>query len=234
MSSKIFRSIMLAAALYAVITTCQQVALAGPPLICHPIEIGTAKSLPWTGPNWRDVKRDYDSNRLVDDTLALLTPETPVIVRMETLRRATVYAMWSKLDREVGYSLKNTKVADELLARLTERVKSAMRNNQSAALALFDAGYLIESYRQASPQTEAQAMAKLDGYGMVRKAAGLRGNDAEIQFALALISIHPRQPLHEEHLRKAINGAQEGSLLAKNLVTHFSDRGRSLSALRNQ
>jgi hypothetical protein len=65
---------------------------AGPVLICKNYEIGAAKSLPWGGSDWRSVKPDYDINRLVEDTLALLTPDTPVIVRMETLRRAVIYA----------------------------------------------------------------------------------------------------------------------------------------------
>src|SRR5262249_1646033 len=49
---------------------------AGPVLICKNYEIGAAKSLPWGGSDWRSVKPDYDINRLVEDTLALLTPET--------------------------------------------------------------------------------------------------------------------------------------------------------------
>src|SRR5262245_38932567 len=93
----------------------QQAAFAGPPLICHPFEIGNARSLPWNGPEWRAVKKDYNINRLVDDTLGLLTPETPVLVRMETIRRATVYGLWSIVDRKVDYPIKDTVVASELL-----------------------------------------------------------------------------------------------------------------------
>jgi hypothetical protein len=73
--------------------------MAGPVLICKNYEIGAAKSLPWGGSDWRSVKPDYDINRLVEDTQALLTPETPVIIRMETLRRAVIYAVWSRVDR---------------------------------------------------------------------------------------------------------------------------------------
>src|SRR5690349_19265087 len=81
MTRKTIRSFSLVAALIISLAALQQPALAGPPLICHPIEIGNAKSLPWAGKEWRDVKRDYDLNRLVPDTLALLTPEAPVLVR---------------------------------------------------------------------------------------------------------------------------------------------------------
>ena len=78
---------------------------AGPPLLCHPYEIGAAKSLPWEGHDWWPGRADYKVANLVADTQALLTPETPVIVRMETLRRATIYAM---RDRNVATQLLGT------------------------------------------------------------------------------------------------------------------------------
>src|SRR5688572_26993758 len=68
-------------------------AFAGPPLLCHPFDIGTAQSLPWDGASsWFDKNQNYDLGKLADDTVRLLTPTTPVIVRMETLRRAAIYA----------------------------------------------------------------------------------------------------------------------------------------------
>jgi hypothetical protein len=81
----------------------------GPPLLCHPFDINNARSLPWSGSEWRGVDKNYNINRLVDDTLGLLAPETPVMVRMETLRRATVYAVWSLNDYKVGYSVKDAR-----------------------------------------------------------------------------------------------------------------------------
>ncbi len=65
---------------------------AGTPLICHPYAIGNAKSLPGSDGDWKGVNPSYDRANLVRGTLALLTPETPLIVRMETLRRAAIYA----------------------------------------------------------------------------------------------------------------------------------------------
>src|SRR2546428_10659923 len=66
--------------------------LAGPPLICRPFDIGNAKSLPFQGPDWSAVPASYDVSRLVGDTMALLQPDTPVIVRMETIRRGATYS----------------------------------------------------------------------------------------------------------------------------------------------
>jgi hypothetical protein len=87
------RRALLSASTFVVTLAVAGTALAGPPLICHPFDIGTARSLP-IGPadgGWSSIDRTYDRSRLVTDTLALLTPSTPTLVRMETLRRATMY-----------------------------------------------------------------------------------------------------------------------------------------------
>ncbi len=233
MNRKMLRSLTIVAALL-ITATMQQPALAGPPLICHPIEIGNAKSLPWSGANWRDVKKDYDLNRLVADTLALLQPDTPVLVRMETLRRATVYAVWAKRDNEVGITVKSNAVAEELQAKLMERVREAFRLNKPATMFLFDAGYLDASFKQAGYKSNVNTPSLAEGYAMVRKGSAHMGGSPEIEFALAIISEHPRQASHQEHLQKAIAGAKEGSLLAINLVKHFGKPGQNLSSLRAQ
>ncbi|HEY4683533.1 MAG TPA: hypothetical protein VIH17_09835 [Candidatus Acidoferrales bacterium] len=197
---------------------------AGPPLICWPYEIGGAKSLPWGVGSWRAIKADYDVNRLVEDTLALLTPDAPVIVRMETLRRATVYAM------------KDPRIRQALLSRLLRRAQQAEGKGNPDAMAFFDAGYLVEAYKQADWAFGKGNPAKgLDGYGMVLKAARHRANDPEMEFAAAVISLEPRLPGHAEHLQRAVAGATDGSLLAKNLVSHshlLKIRGHTVAELR--
>ena len=233
MTRKMLRSLSIVAALL-ITATMQQPALAGPPLLCHPIEIGNAKSLAWSGPNWRDVKKDYDLNKLVADTLALLQPETPVLERMETLRRATVYAVWAKRDNEVGITVKSNAIAEELQAKLMERVREAFRVNKNATMALFDAGYLDSCFKQAGYKSNVNTPSLAEGYAMVRKGSAHMGGNPEIEFALAIISAHPRQASHQEHLQKAIAGAKEGSLLAINLVKHFGKPGQNLSSLRAQ
>ena len=235
MIHKTFRSISLAIAVLVTAMTFQQMALAGPPLICHPYDIGSAKSLPWSGSEWRAVKSDYDLNRLVRDTLGLLTPETPVIVRMETLRRATIYAVWAKLDTKVSYQVKDVKIADELLAQLMDRVRQSVQWGNPDALALFDAGYLAASYKNAGYSSSNKPNSELDGYGMIVKAAGMRGGDAEMEFAAALATHNAHQSdAHRQHLQKAIAGAKDGSLLAQNLVKHFGQQGQKLADLRAQ
>ncbi len=209
-----------------------QASLAGPPLICHPFDIGGAKSLAWlggdreSGGNWRGVDPNYAIGRLVEDTLALLTPEQPVIVRMETLRRAAVYGAWALRDRKVGFSVKDEKVASELLDRLLARAQVAEASGQRAALAWFDAGYLAATYQQAGLTTDVK------GYDLVAKAIALRGQDPEMEFAAAIITEGAPSKAHREHFLKAVNGAKDGSLLARNLVTHFGERGTTIADLK--
>ncbi|MBO0720138.1 MAG: hypothetical protein J2P41_04910 [Blastocatellia bacterium] len=242
MIQKTFRSLILTGAL--LLGLLQLTAIAGPPLICHTIEIGDARSLPWgASADWRAVKPDYDLNRLVEDTLALLTPETPVLARMETLRRATIYAQWAKRDREIMLKSRNDKAADELLARLMARVRESAGNTPAFTLALFDAGYLTSCYQQAGYQSNGgdgagrgydMVRKAMGGYAMVRKAAAHQGGSAEMEFAAALITSSPLQATHRAHLQRAIDGAKDNSLLARNLIKHFGKDGQKLAELRAQ
>ncbi len=196
-------------------------AIAGPPLICHAVDIGTANSLPWTSSGWNlSGQETYDVSHLVPDTLALLAPSTPVLVRMETLRRATLYAQ------------KRTAIAMELLMRLEART----RENPKDALAAFDFGYLAECYKQASWLTQhtdwlkategvgnarANVAMKIDGYEWVRKAIVLRGSDPQMEFAAALMTTEGARSEHNQHLQNAMAGAKADALLARNLASRF-------------
>ena len=228
MSQKLLSLISPIALTVLIVLSLQQKAQAGPPLICHPYEIGNAKSLPWAGKEWRDIKTDYDLNRLTDDTLALLTPDAPIIVRMETLRRAAIYAVWAHFDKEVGYKTLDLKVAHALLARLQERAAATQRKD---ALALFDAGYFIETWKNATARNAHDKLPQVNGYELVKQASAMRNHDAAMEFAAALIRSDDKAA-QRAHLQKAVAGADADALLSRNLLTHFSDRGRDLAALR--
>lgn len=183
---------------------------AGTPLICHPYDIGSAKSLP--GGDWKGTNPAYDRTHLVRDTLALLTPDTPVIVRMETLRRAAIYATanlrgWAK---GASYTAEDRAVAGALLEQLRLRT-----NEPAPELALFDLGFFTETLRQTNLDPA------LNGYDLLLKVAELRPNDADVQFALALASSWPKRKEHSAHLAHASAGAKPGTLLAANLASHF-------------
>lgn len=156
---------------------------------------------------------------------------------METLRRATVYAQWSRFDTKVGIDPKGERVAQELLTKLIARAQEAERRgvkDKNDALALFDAGYLLESYRQATSMERQKALPQFDGYAWARRASQALNQNAEVEFALVLMLVgKPAQRAAQEaHFRRAVAGAGENSLLARNLVTHFSERGRTLRELQ--
>jgi hypothetical protein len=194
------------------------VAEAGPPLLCHPFDAGKASLLPWgAGEGWNTVDRSYKVERLTADTLRLLTPEAPILARMENLRRATIYAAQDR------------RSAAELMSALLSRALTSAAKDARDPLAWFDAGYLIESYRQASHvykwdmlsnsertawtlRTEPEGA---DGYAFVRKALQLAGSNPEMEFAASLMR---EGPASTEHRQRAAAGATAGSLLAKNLT----------------
>lgn len=194
------------------------IAMAGPPLLCHPFDIGSAKSLTWdTSHGWQGRVSTTNMKSLVADTEALLTPDTPVVVRMETIRRAAIYAST------------DATVASELLTRMQARAASA----QKSGLETFDAGYLIETFRQISKMkgwtrddgaqiqlTALQSLVeKTDGEAMIQQALAARGGDPAIEFAAALIagSYPARRADYQKHAQKARAGADKDTLIAKNL-----------------
>ncbi len=193
---------------------------AGPPLICHPYDVGSAATLPW-GPatGWNSPDTSYDLQKLTPDTLRLLAPGTPVLTRMEVMRRATIYAS------------KDRKVAGALLKAVLDRAKATPATSRDP-LPWFDAGYLIESYRQMPDSgpvgwhmlTGAEQLyadfrndpRAVDGYGFVRKALQLAGSNPEMEFAASLMQ---QGAVAAQHRQRATAGAPAGSLLAKNLAT---------------
>lgn len=208
------RAALLAAALFFAAA-----AHAGPPLLCHPFDIGDAASLPWGNAGWNAVDRRYDTARLAPDTLRLLGADTPVIARMETLRRAAIYASAD------GARLR------ELAGGLEARIVAA-RDAQSKALALFDAGYFAETLQdvarlngydmpgigKADMAAIRALLARGDGSARIAAALAARRNDASMRFAAALVAAADRrQRDYELNARIARGGAQADRLLALNV-----------------
>jgi hypothetical protein len=129
-------SIAFPVVLVAALATASS-AFAGPPLLCHPFDIDGAASLPWDGSSsWYQGQSGYDVSRLVADTDTLLTTATPIVVRMETLRRAVIYAS------------ADTKTASALLDHVMDRVRKADAAGKPDALAYLDAAYVNEAMRE--------------------------------------------------------------------------------------
>ena len=186
-------------------------ALAGPPLLCHPYDIGQTASLPWDGStSWFHGRAGYELRNLVRDTGAVLTASTPVVARMETIRRAAIYA---SLDRQVAIGL---------VRWFNERARSG------DALALLDAALVTETlnqlgqlgrlgdFRDRAP-IAAAAAAGTDGRAYLRRALEARPDDAAFQFAAAIIMAGKDRQAYEGHARKARAGGAQDPLLSRNL-----------------
>jgi len=213
--------LMLAASTTAVLLAVPRIALAGPPLICHPYDIGTAASLPWgAGTSWLEGRADYNVENLVADTEALLRPSTPVIVRMETLRRASIYAS------------RDGRVAALLVGRLTAKARASQVAGHPDALALLDAAYVTEALRQIAdiggiaPYRDRvtgvrEAIAQADGRALMTASLNARPNDPTLEFAAAIIAAGRDDAAYAVHARRARDGAGNDALLARNL-SHIS------------
>jgi len=109
------RALIAAAAVTATALATAAPALAGPPFICHAFELSGNPSLPWSTSavgGWNNPDPTYDVSRLPADVPTLLTATLPVSARMETLRRATIYAS------------RDRAVADALLKALEARAQA--------------------------------------------------------------------------------------------------------------
>lgn len=196
-------------------------AFAGPPLLCHPFDIGSARSLPWDGrESWSQGRDDYKLDNLLSDTEQLLVPSTPVLVRMETLRRAALYASADQ------------KVAAQLLTGLISRAQASDAVGHANALAWLDAAYIAEAFREISmlstmPQFAGRvagvraALGTADGYALISRSVVASPDDAGIQFAAALISADRNRTAYLQHASKARAGAAGDPLLARN-IHHIS------------
>ena len=212
---RIFVRLSLAAfVLLAALLAAPRPSLAGPPLLCHPFDIGEARSLPWDGAAaWWAGQPGYDIKSVTADTTALLTPSVPVLVRMETLRRAALYAS------------QDPAVARQLLAAFTDRAQRAAADDPFAP---FDAGYLTETFRQiarlgdwselgARARIAREVVGTADGYALIQRTLSLRPDDPSVEFAAALVARGTGQPGYGRHAAKARQGAAKDALLSRNI-----------------
>lgn len=129
--------------------------------------------------------------------LRLLSPDAPVLARMENMRRAAIYASGTP------------GLAEELLSKLLARTESPAPD----ALALFDAGYFIETLRNGS-HMRLHAAPGRDGYALVARAISLAGAAPEMEFAASLMTSGSRAG---DHRRRAEAGARGNRLLAQTM-----------------
>ncbi len=194
-------------------------ALAGPPLLCHPFDIGAARSLPWDGKaGWSQGRGDYPIAQLVGDTEAILQPGTTVIVRMETLRRAAIYAS------------QDPAVASALVEKLSVNARGTKAGSDAAAP--LDAAYFIEALHQITTLGQAsefrdripglkRVLAEHDAAPFVAQAVHARPSDPVVAFAAALIMMGKDKQAYGLYATRARAGAAQDALLARN-IGHLS------------
>lgn len=198
-------------------------AVAGPPILCNPIDIANAKTLPMgSGP--LECDGGLTAAKAVDQAIVILKSDPSTLVHMETLRRATVYVA------------KDKPTAKDLLARVMAIALDAQtaKDDQRSAAALFDAGFLAACYHEMNVDVgfrpgEGEGIA---GYAWIKAAIDKLPSSApqraEMEFGAGLAA-HPMdylspgaRALYDAHLKRATEAAKEGSLLAANIKAHHA------------
>ena len=187
-------------------------ALGGPPLICHPLDIGNAKSLSWISHGWNlSGSETYDTKNLSADTISIMNSDPAVIVHMETLRRATLYAQ------------KDPGAAKQLLLKLIARSDAADANSSDGALASFDVGYFAATLNQLQfiQKDFANPAVGIDAFARVENALQVRKNDPQMEFAAAMMLLDGSDTRHQAYAQKAIADGKADPLLQRNLSVHY-------------
>jgi len=206
-------------------------AFAGPPLLCHRFDLGDAQTIPFGEESWSDIQSGLSAEEIVVQTLDVLSPSAPILVRMETLRRASIYA--KKIDG----------VGAGLLMQLLARQLREGADNRAHALLQFDVGYLLATCEQLGGRSPGlpdwlggapalPSLQNVSGYDLLRRAEPLLGEDPQFHFACAVVTAYPRESRFTDHLRCAIEGTEDNTPLARNIVAVFGDGRTSLEGLR--
>lgn len=238
-SRKLVAALMLSLVLGAGAAT----SMMGPPIACHPISIGDAKSLPMES---GAPKQGYSSAKLVTEVAEILKSEPNLLVHMETLRRAASYV------RAEGSEAAQRGVAWEILGRILAQAMEHEAAGKDSSASWLDAGFLVAAYEQSGAPLGIRVGVRdnITGYAYVSNALELaRKSDSpsigDMEYAAALLTIpvmrssgrtaeqvkHDKDA-YETHIRQAAIAAKPGSLLETNLAAHLSNWGGSLEKAR--
>jgi hypothetical protein len=203
-------------------------ARAGSPLMCHQIQIGDVKSLPW-GDDVFSPASKYVASNVVEDTLKLLTPDMPVLGRMETMRRAVVYIK------------QDTARADRLLGSLLTRALDAevVMDSKVVALSYFDAGYFAATLGQAGirtsfgPQIGKHDLHRVPGYAWMVRGYKLDHLNGDMALGLALATADTRLTEHTMFLEQAVKSIAVDDAARNDLLGWVCQiRGTTVDAVR--
>jgi hypothetical protein len=161
----------------------------GPPLLCFPLDIGGATSLPFAAEGF-DVKTKMTLDQIATSLRSLLTGSDDVVFHMETLRRASIWLMSLEGEgrgvtdpQRVNAARLQTLLTDELLLAAAGGEApggAAAAAPRAEALRWFDLGYFLAAGGQARFCDSGRASVWLE------KAARLAPDDPALQFGVAL------------------------------------------------
>ncbi len=122
-------------------------------------------------------------------------------------------------------------LADQLYTRLLRRTRLASWGGKLDTLPEFDLGYLAGALQQAD-WLDRCIFEEVNGYALVRSALQVAGSSPEMEFAAALMVAEPEgQYWFWLHLKNAVPGTADGSLLARNMLNVFGEYGKTLDEL---
>jgi hypothetical protein len=247
-----FVAVFAALAALPVVLAAAAPAVLGPPTVCHPIDIGNAKSLPWGSAPFA-ASTDYDVARTVDDTLAILRESPDTLVHMETLRRAVIYLtpmsdagkakpedwrqaqigrLLAALQADVSKCTTGAAAKDAPAAKPEHSCPAAAEvANEALGLRTFDVGYLQALLYQSEQHGVGKGRAELasEMRASLDRAAALRPDDGALHLGVALATYDGQEsPSCYAHLDKAVALATDpDGLLRRNLM---STMGKFLGA----
>jgi hypothetical protein len=184
---------------------------AGPPLLCFPLDVGGAATLPFGGDGF-DVKSDLTTEEVVKLTRTLLEKSDDPLVHMETLRRATIWFM-SK-DAAAAASFRAQLAEGTLLAAAATGDGAARTHGE--ALRWLDLGYFQAAARQGG------VLQLKNAHEWLEKAARLAPDDLALRFGVALAQFSPGEEgdpkAWARHLLVVLDAKEPSPLLKKNAV----------------
>lgn len=188
----------------------------GPPLVCFPYEIGDAKSLPWNATRDEPFTTDpkYDESKLIDDTLQILDGSPEILVHMETLRRAAIYA--ARFDAKPTKGREGS-LATRLTTTVLDRALKQIAADAKNPIYWIDAGYALGATQHMS-QSLGRFVSWVEYF---EKAVSLAKSDATVLFAASTAYLDsPKSDRWAQYFEESYFLAPSDSLLKKNLVLY--------------
>jgi hypothetical protein len=210
-----FAALGLAVGLAALPTRAVAPPVVGTPLLCFPLDVGGAATLPFGGEGL-DVKSDLSTEEVVKLARSILEKSDDPLVHMETLRRTTIWFM--NLESAEAAGKFHAALADAALRAAAAAGEGTARAHQEA-MRWFDLGY----FQAAACQGRVLQLKNEQEW--LEKAARLAPDDLALRFGVALAQYFPGaeddRKAWAKHLLVVLDAKEPSPLLKKNAVVTF-------------